>query len=169
VGIVHAARLMRWAGYRTVAEPLVLVLHLAYGFLPLDALVLGSTILWSDHFGTAPAQHSWMAGAIGLTTLAVMTRATLGHTGQALTAGHGTVAIYAALIVAVFCTVKCGPVAAGWLYDLAGLGWIGVSGGFSVMYGGFLLRRPSARKPWHRQQSRLDRADEAASHLLLSQ
>ncbi|MGV8950850.1 MAG: NnrS family protein, partial [Cypionkella sp.] len=35
VGIVHAARLVRWAGYRTVAEPLVFVLHLAYGFLPL--------------------------------------------------------------------------------------------------------------------------------------
>jgi uncharacterized protein involved in response to NO len=115
----------------------------------MGALVLGSTILWPDHFGTAPAQHFWMAGAIGLTTLAVMTRATLGHTGQALTAGHGTVAIYAALIVAVFARVSAGlwPQAAGWFYDLAGLGWIGAFGGFSVMCGGFLLRRPLALKP----------------------
>jgi uncharacterized protein involved in response to NO len=42
--------------------------------------------------GMAAAQHLWMGGAAGLMTLAVMTRATLGHTGQALTAGPGTVA-----------------------------------------------------------------------------
>jgi uncharacterized protein involved in response to NO len=28
--------------------------------------------------------HAWTAGAVGLMTVAVMTRATLGHTGQAL-------------------------------------------------------------------------------------
>ena len=34
----------------------------------------------------ATAQHLWMTGAVGLMTLAVMTRATLGHTGRELRA-----------------------------------------------------------------------------------
>ena len=33
-GLLHAMRLGRWAGYRTVGEPLVLVLHVAYAFVP---------------------------------------------------------------------------------------------------------------------------------------
>jgi uncharacterized protein involved in response to NO len=147
-GIIHVARLVRWAGYRTVPEPLVFVLHLAYGFLPLGALAVGCAILWPDHFSSAPAQHLWMAGTIGMMTLAVMTRATLGHTGQPLVAGPKTVAIYGALMVAVFARVSVGlcPQASGWLYDLAGLGWIAAFAGFAVIYGALLLRAPAARK-----------------------
>jgi uncharacterized protein involved in response to NO len=147
-GIIHVARLVRWAGYRTVPEPLVFVLHLAYGFLPLGALAVGCAILWPDHFSSAPAQHLWMAGTIGMMTLAVMTRATLGHTGQPLVAGPKTVAIYGALMVAVFARVSAGlcPQASGWLYDLAGLGWIAAFAGFAVIYGALLLRAPAARK-----------------------
>ncbi|MFP5511289.1 MAG: NnrS family protein, partial [Alphaproteobacteria bacterium] len=83
-GLLHALRLARWAGHRTLAEPLVTVLHAGYAFVPVGALALAAEILAPGGFGMAGAQHFWMAGAIGLMTLAVMTRATLGHTGQAL-------------------------------------------------------------------------------------
>lgn len=141
-GVLHLARLARWAGERTGAEPLVLVLHAGYAFVPLGALALGAEALWPGLFSTAAAQHLWMAGGVGLMTLAVMTRATLGHTGQTLTAGPGTVAIYAAIIVATLVRVAAGiwPGAADGLHMLAGLAWIGAFLGFALVYGSLLLQ-----------------------------
>jgi len=40
------------------------------------------------------ALHALTAGAISTMTLAVMTRASLGHTGRPLAAGPGTATIY---------------------------------------------------------------------------
>jgi uncharacterized protein involved in response to NO len=148
-GVAHAVRLTRWAGYRTGAEPLVAVLHVAYAFVPIGALAIGADVLWPGILGTAAAQHLWMAGAIGLMTLAVMTRATLGHTGQPLRAGPGTVGIYVSVTVAVLARVAAGiwPSGAGWLHLVAGLGWIAGFGGFVLIYGPLLLRlRPDKRR-----------------------
>ncbi len=101
-----------------------------------------AAILWPGTVGTAAAQHVWMAGALGLMTLAVMTRATLGHTGQALTAGAGTVAIYLLLVLSVAARVLAGPLPglAPALHGLSGLAWIAAFGSFSVLYGRHLLR-----------------------------
>lgn len=147
-GLLHLLRLGRWAGDRTLAEPLVTVLHLAYAFLPLGAFAIGAEILWPGAIGLADAQHLWMAGAIGMMTLAVMTRATLGHTGQALTAGPGTVAIYAALLLAVLARLAAGifPAQAPVLHAVSGLCWIASFGGYAVIYGGLLLRLPAAKR-----------------------
>lgn len=141
-GLAHLARLVRWAGDRTLAEPLVLVLHLGYAFVPLGALAGAAEILGSGWLGVGSAQHLWMAGGTGLMTLAVMTRATLGHTGRALTAGRGTVAIYAAVICAVLARIGAGawPDAAGALHSLSGASWIAAFGGFAALYGPMLLR-----------------------------
>ena len=147
-GVLHALRLARWAGHRTFAEPLVTVLHAGYAFVSLGALALSAEILLPGSFGMAGAQHFWMAGAIGLMTLAVMTRATLGHTGQDLTAGAGTVAIYLALMLSVFVRVAGGvwPEFSGPLHTMAGLFWIAAFGGFAVVYGTLLLRLPAAKR-----------------------
>ena len=83
------ARLARWRGASTVAQPLILILHLGYGWLGAGLALLGLAILWPAVVGTPAAMHALTAGAIGTMTLAIMTRATLGHTGRALTAdGH---------------------------------------------------------------------------------
>lgn len=147
-GLLHFARLARWAGDRTLAEPLVTVLHAGYAFLPLGALAIGAGILLPGAIGMAAAQHLWMGGAIGLMTLAVMTRATLGHTGQDLTAGPATVAIYAALVFAVFARLGAGlwPAFAGTFHMIAGTGWIAAFGGFALVYGRLLLRLPAAKR-----------------------
>lgn len=148
VGVLHAVRLARWAGHQTFAEPLVMVLHAGYAFVPLGALALAAEILAPGSFGMAGAQHFWMAGAIGLMTLAVMTRATLGHTGQELRAGAGTVTIYLALILSVIARVAGGiwPEFSGLLNTVAGLFWILAFGGFAVLYGALLLRLPAAKR-----------------------
>lgn len=147
--ILHFIRLARWAGDRTWREPLVLVLHAGYAFVPVGALTMGAEILWPGTFGTAAAQHLWMAGAVGLMTLAVMTRATLGHTGQPLTAGFGTVAIYTALVVAVLARIAAGlwPFGADWFHIIAGVCWILSFSGFCLVYGPVLLRLPADKQP----------------------
>lgn len=141
-GAAHLVRLARWCGDRTGAEPLVWVLHLGYLFLPLGALAQGAAVLWPAAMGAAAAQHVWMAGAIGLMTLAVMTRATLGHSGQALTAGPGTTVLYLLVAGSVLARLAAGvwPDWAPELHALAGGGWILGFAGFAVLYGGLLIR-----------------------------
>jgi uncharacterized protein involved in response to NO len=50
-GVLHVLRLTRWAGHRTLAEPLVTVLHIGYAFVPLGALALAAEILGPGSFG----------------------------------------------------------------------------------------------------------------------
>jgi uncharacterized protein involved in response to NO len=147
-GVAHLIRPSRWSGHRTLKEPLVTVLHAGYAFVPLGALALAAEILLPGSFGMASAQHLWMAGAIGLMTLGVMTRATLGHTGRTLSAGAGTAGIYASLVLSVLARVAAGvwPEISGPLHTVAGLGWIAAFGGFAVIYGSLLLRLPAAKR-----------------------
>ena len=148
-GGLHLWHMARWTGHRTGAEPLVLVLHAGYAFVPLGALALGTAILWPDMLGTAAAQHLWMAGALGLMTLAVMTRATLGHTGQALAADRGTVAIYLLMVASVLAHFLAAPLPtlAPMLLGLSGLAWIAAFGCFSALYGRHLLRTGPRNSP----------------------
>ena len=97
-GGLHSLRLARWAGYRSVAEPLLVVLHIAYAFVPLGFFLLALGIVAPSLVLPAGAVHGWTVGAIGTMTLAVMTRASLGHTGQALVASRSTQFIYAAIV-----------------------------------------------------------------------
>ena len=102
-GLLHLVRLARWAGDRTCRERLLLILHVGYAFVPFGFLLNAASA-----FGLVPPGagiHAWMAGAAGTMTLAVMSRATLGHTGQPLTASRATEAIYLAIIVAALARV----------------------------------------------------------------
>lgn len=135
-GALHLARLARWQGRHTLGEPLVWVLHVAYGFLPLGAIALGLAPL-TGMFEPAAAQHLWMAGAIGAMTLAVMTRATLGHTGQPLVANRITLAIYLCLFASVLARLGAGPWPA--LTQASGALWIAGFAGFVLGYGRALL------------------------------
>jgi len=46
--VLHAIRLSRWAGERTSAEPLVLILHLAYAFVPINFLLVAPLYFATD-------------------------------------------------------------------------------------------------------------------------
>lgn len=142
LALLHLLRLARWKGHLTVSEPLILILHVAYGFFPLGALVAGLAVLVPDIFSKAASQHIWMAGVIGLMTLAVMSRATLGHTGQALRAGVGTTALYLAIIGAVITRLMADifPEQAMAFYQASAFLWIAAFAGFALIFGGPLLR-----------------------------
>ena len=97
-GVLHGVRLWRWRGWRAAAEPIVLILHAAYGFLVLGLLVLA--VSSAGLLTEASAVHVLTIGALGGMTLAVMSRAALGHTGRPIAAGPVTVAAYIFLCLA---------------------------------------------------------------------
>jgi uncharacterized protein involved in response to NO len=140
-GLVHLVRLWRWRPLATGGEPLLWVLHLAYLFVPLGFLAAGAGLVHDLPGLAAAATHLWTVGAVGLMTLAVMTRATRGHTGRALTAPAGTVAIYGLVVLAAALRVAAAllPEAGSWLLPAAGLAWIAAFAGFLVAYGPMLL------------------------------
>jgi uncharacterized protein involved in response to NO len=138
-GLPHLVRLARWAGDRTTHERLLLILHVGYAFVPLGFLINAAAA-----FALVPPSagiHAWMVGAAGTMTLAVMTRASLGHTGRQLTASVATQAIYAAIIVAAVSRVCAAldPVPSMALLHIAGLAWVAAFFGFALAYGPLLL------------------------------
>src|SRR5690606_32209377 len=82
--LLNFARLIRWQGWHAWREPLVLVLHTSYAFVPLGLATIAAATF--GLIGTISALHVLTVGAIANMTLAVMTRASRGHTGNALTA-----------------------------------------------------------------------------------
>ncbi len=147
IAVLQLMRLLRWKGLKTGREPLVWALHCGYGFVPLGALCMGANILFSQNSGTAAAQHIWMAGVIGLMTLALMTRVTLGHTAQIMHANAATTGIYLAMIASVIIRslVELIPGISVALYSLSAMFWIAAFGGFIVIYGPILVRPKASR------------------------
>ncbi|MDK3074586.1 NnrS family protein [Sedimentitalea sp. JM2-8] len=132
-------RLSRWAGTQTRSEALVWVLHAGYAFVPLGFLAVAAGILLPTI--SLAAQHVWMAGAVGLMTLAVMTRASLGHAGRPLQATGAIATLYLALILSVLARFAAGLFPAqGWLLHLAAGAWIVAFGGFALIYWPILTR-----------------------------
>lgn len=138
--LLNLWRLLRWRGWSTLAEPLLLVLHLGYGWLVLGAALLGLASLGYEVPASA-AIHALTAGAVGTMILAVMTRAARGHTGRSLTADRVTTAIYILVTLAAFVRVAAG-FGAGWTMPLligsAGL-WVAAFGLFACSYGPMLI------------------------------
>jgi uncharacterized protein involved in response to NO len=141
-GLMQIARLVRWAGDRTVRDRLVLVLHVGYAFVPLGFLLMAGAILMPGSFPRSAGIHAWTVGAIGMMTLAIMTRASLGHTGQQLLAGPVTQMIYVAAFVAAALRIWAAfdPSAAMVLLQAAGAAWLVGFWGFAFGYGPALLR-----------------------------
>jgi uncharacterized protein involved in response to NO len=142
-GAIHAVRLGRWAGDRAVADRLVLILHVGYAFIPLGFILTGLAAL-SPAIPESAGIHAWTVGAIGTMTLAVMTRATLGHTGQPLAASRGTQAVYLFVIAAALLRIAAAFAPSPVLLDLAAVAWICAFCGFVALYGPLLIGRPPA-------------------------
>ena len=114
-------------------------------------MVFGATLLGfsmlSPNVPSTAAIHALTAGAIGTMTLAVMTRATRGHTGRELSADWVTGAIY--LLVNLAAAMR---VAAAFAFDwsmplLVGSAclWIAAFAGFVLGYAPMLLRSVNSR------------------------
>ncbi len=129
--IMHFVRLWRWRGWATVRDPLVLVLHIGYAWIPAAFLLMGWSILRPELLTAAHAMHALTAGAAGQLTLAIMTRASLGHSGRELRAGVGTVLIYMLAFTGAFLRM---------IFPFTGIGYaLGMSIAAMVWASAFLL------------------------------
>jgi uncharacterized protein involved in response to NO len=135
-------RLGRWEGVRTWREPLLLVLHVGYGFVPLGFMLGAVAILVPGSLGGTAALHAWTVGAIGLMTLGVMTRATRGNTGRELAASPVTVAIYSAIAAAALLRIAAGAIPDCYmlLIGAAAAAWCSAFVLFLIEYAPMLLR-----------------------------
>lgn len=139
-GVLNLARLARWKGWLTGGEALVAILHIAYAFVPVGLIAIAVSIIRPGFVPEAGALHLLTAGAIGAMTLAVMTRASLGHTGRALHADTAIVTIYAALISSVILRFAYAVEPASLLLTVSASLWILAFVLFVARYGYMALR-----------------------------
>jgi len=130
--VLHIIRLLRWRGLRTMGSPLLLMLHMSYGFLPLGFIIIG--------LGMQPAGlHLLGIGAIGCMTVAVMVRATLGHTGRELVSGFTPAIAFMLIVTAAFIR------SFGMVDEVWGVSGIEIAAAFWTIGYGMLLMKVG---PW---------------------
>jgi uncharacterized protein involved in response to NO len=138
---LQGARLARWGGFRAVSDPLVLILHVGYVWVPVGLLLLG---LGSAGLAVpqSAAVHALTAGAMATMILAVMTRASLGHTGRELKASMPTVGIYVLVTVGALLRVAAPLGYADYTLSMqfSALAWGGALLLFLFIYGPILWR-----------------------------
>jgi len=112
--VAHALRMQGWGAAATTRRPILWVLHVAYLFLPLGLGLYAALYLGAPVPPWVPL-HVLGVGALGLMTLGMMTRVSLGHTGRVIIAGRMTSLSYLLLVAAVISRSV-----GGWLQ---GSGW----------------------------------------------
>ena len=103
-GSLQLLRLSGWQGWRTGKEPIVWVLHAGYAWIPLG-LLLKAGFLMGGFSWAAFWMHALGAGAAATMILAVMSRASLGHSGRPLVVAPIMAWSYGLLILAVLVRV----------------------------------------------------------------
>lgn len=146
LGVAHIVRLGRWAGIRTLRNPLLLVLHVFYAFVPLGFLTLAAGMLMGSPAMNTGALHVFGIGAAGGMTVAVMVRASLGHTGRTLASDR---ILNVAMMAMVFC-VTLRVVGAiwpqiEWAITGSALAWIIAFGLFVFRVGPWLIAPRAGR------------------------
>ncbi len=137
--LLHAVRLARWRGARTIDEPLLFALHVGYAFVPLGMFSVAlASMGW---IADASALHVLTVGAIGGMTFAVMTRASLGHTGRALTASASTSLAFLALALSAVLRPFAELIPSQYhvLLSLSGVFWLIAFGLFVIEFGPMLV------------------------------
>lgn len=117
-GIVAALRLAGWRGAASLGQPILLALHLGYAMLALGLALWGAALIGLG--SEVGALHVLGIGAVGGMTLAVMSRASLGHSGRPLIAPWPVATAYALMPLA------------------AGLRWAGSNWPGDFYYGGVI-------------------------------
>jgi len=80
LSILHTIRLAGWYSNRIWRKPLVWILVVAYGFIILG-FALKALAIYAN-VSPSLSLHAFTAGGIGLVTIGMMSRVSLGHTGR---------------------------------------------------------------------------------------
>jgi len=146
--LLNAWRLSGWAGWLTLRNPLLWVLHLGYAWIVIALLLRGLGPL----LDAVPAKawvHAAGVGAMGTLMIGVMSRVALGHTGRTLalpaTGGWMLLAISAAALART--ATAMGWLHGSWALSLAAALWIGAFGWYLVLYLNILTTPRADGKP----------------------
>lgn len=142
--VANGLRLIFWQGHKFLRQPILWVLHIGFAWLVVGLAAKGLSILHSG-IGAQTALHALTAGAIGTMTIAVMSRAALGHTGRALHVNNWMVLSY--VLVSAGAAIRL--IVPIWLpsyYNegmlLSGIAWTSALAIFALVYWP-ILTRPS--------------------------
>lgn len=132
----NGARLALWRGVEARKEPIVWILHLGYAWIVIG-LVLSAMANWTGLVTSAMASHAFGTGAIGTMILAVMSRASLGHTGRRLIAPPLVVWSYGLVTLAALLRVMAPmvpPELTNVFLGAAAMAWIAAFALFTFVY-----------------------------------
>ncbi|MBT5855170.1 NnrS family protein [bacterium] len=101
IAVVLSLRLLGWYTHKIWKKPLLWVLYIAYANIVLGFVLKGFAILGLVSLNLS--LHAFAYGAIGMSTLGMMSRVSWGHTGR---------------------NIKCPPMIVGWLFAMLVLGLI---------------------------------------------
>lgn len=139
--VANGARLLLWRGLAAWRAPIVWILHLGYAWLVVGLAMAGAAA-FSTQVPSATAAHAFGTGAVGTMVLAVMTRASLGHTGRPIVAARLIVWAYGLItLAAVLRTfgVLLAPAHYKEILVAAGLAWIAAFAVFVSVYAPILV------------------------------
>lgn len=151
-GTAGLLRVALWRGVWTKDKPILWTLHLSYAMNALGFLTLGLADLGLT--SEIVALHLLGVGGVGGMTLAIMSRATLGHTGRALVAPRPVALAYALIPLAAVarCLGAEIPALATPAVLAAGALWLAAFGLFTtalwpVFWGPRAKRSPAGAAP----------------------
>jgi uncharacterized protein involved in response to NO len=140
-GIVNGIRLISWYSHRYWQVPLLWVLHLGYGWI-----VVGFLLKAAASFGLIAAQftiHAFTVGSIGVLTLGMMARVSLGHTARPLKVESSMVIAFILINVAAVLRGLLPSIFPLWfsqLVILSGMLWIAAFLMFAIVYAPILTQ-----------------------------
>ncbi len=130
---LHLERLTRWRGLAVLGEPMLWVLHLGYLWISIGFGLLAAHV-FLNLVPQSSAIHAFTAGAFGTMILAIMTRASRGHSGLPLTADRTTTSIYGFVTLAAIFRVTGSLTNMPLYYGFSGMFWILAFAVFVIAY-----------------------------------
>ncbi len=122
---LHSRRVAGWFHWRIWTKPLIWVLHAGYYFLIVGVLLTGLSAYYPE--ARVPGLHAMLAGGLGLITLGMMARVTLGHTGRDIHQPNKSISLVFILVAVAALTRVFLPLVGPKLYllslKLSGVFW----------------------------------------------
>ena len=146
---VHVIRLAGWYTSKYWSVPLLWILHLGYAWIAIGFALLALSAAGITATAVS-ALHAFTAGGIGVLTLGMMARVSLGHTGRMLEPAPVMTRAFIAINISALIRVAL-PLLFPGVYSqimaAAGVVWMAAFGLFVVMYAPMLLRPRADGKP----------------------
>lgn len=142
VGLGHLARQSGWRPAAALRLPILWILHLGFAWMA-AGLVLRGAAVFVEAIPPSAALHALTIGAVGSMTLAVMSRASLGHTGREIVAAPPVVLAYLLINAAALVRVLVPILAPGFMAAaiwVSALAWAAGFALFSLVYVPILTR-----------------------------